>query len=162
MPSPPSHQARHFAGRLFVALSHFAVLPLLTGCMEVPPGFPEAGRAFSQEHYCPLDRVAVVEVDTMPPAPPRIARDPERFAIWRRRFTPGNWARHRVLVRGCEEGQLYSCWRFGAEVPASRQGRAHFETIGASCTEDEARMNSASPSRTPLPGDSPLVRGPGG
>jgi hypothetical protein len=156
MPSRSSRQSRDFAGGLLVALSHFAVLPLLAGCTLVPEGFPEAPRAFSQEHFCPLDRVAAVEVDTTPRAPPVIARDPERFAMWRRHFAPDYWARHRVLVRGCAEGQQYSCWRFGAEVPNARYGGTHRETIGASCTpdpkwQDDARGPDGLVSRSPPP-----------
>jgi hypothetical protein len=136
MPPPSSRESRRAARRPFAALSQFALLPLLAGCTTASGPFPEARHAFSSEHFCPLDRVAAVEMDTTPAAPPFIERDPERLAMWRRHFTPGRGARHRVLVRGCEEGQVYSCWWIGP-VPNARRGRTYYETIGASCVADE-------------------------
>ena len=134
--APPSRESRRLARRPFAALSRFAVLPFLAGCTTVPGPLHEARRAFSREHFCPLDRVAAVEMDTTPPAPPPIADDPERLALWHRHFAPGPRARHRVLLRGCDEGQRYSCWSFGTHVPYGRHGGTYFVTIGASCVAE--------------------------
>jgi hypothetical protein len=137
MPPPSSQEFRRLARGLFAALSRFAVLTFLAGCTMVPGPFTVARRAFSSEHFCPIDRIAAVEMDATPLAPPPIADDPERSVMWRRHFAPGHRGRHRVLVRGCEEGQMYSCWWFGAQVPNARHGGTHYETIGASCAAEE-------------------------
>jgi hypothetical protein len=127
--------------RGFVAL--VVVCLVLTSCAKGPSLHPAdvARASFSREHYCPLDRVHTEAFLDLPPAPPAIAADPERRAMWndahrgRVAAVVGGDGATPVMVRasGCNEASLYECHLEGGMVPARRRSR--YEHILTTCTE---------------------------
>jgi hypothetical protein len=101
-----------------IALGPFAAVvatPACTNASRPPPD--DARTTFATEHYCPAYRVGVQVVDTTPPAPPAIAADRERWAMWRDAALVRAREQHYLLARGCEEYAVYKCWYdYGREI----------------------------------------------
>jgi hypothetical protein len=120
-------------------LGPIAAALALAGCEVAPHGAAtedEARRQFAEAAYCPLDRVEAERVDGMAPAPPGIAKDPERMAMWRRSFQVRTdpRARQTIAVSGCGEHDTYACWDWVGDVPG-RHGKRRRVYIGTSCNE---------------------------
>jgi hypothetical protein len=110
------------------------LVPLLAllGCANAAPRLvygasgPEAVRQFSEEAYCPIERVHVRVVDpSAPPPPPAILRDPERLAMWdaaldRRGRKPD--VKRVVFTAGCGQSAEFTCWQDGRPASRGRRG----------------------------------------
>jgi hypothetical protein len=109
----------------------------LAGCAgrHGPPPVDQARLEFSREAYCPLRRVVAERVIAMPEAPPRIAADAERLAMWRAAHERAGLddPRQTIAVAGCGERATYACWAMTAREPAGRGMRTVY--VGASCSE---------------------------
>ena len=129
-------------GRLVRARGgHLVALLVVASCIPAAsrtPSVSEARSVFSREQYCRADRVVATRELTLGTPPAAVARDPERFAMWKAIETRRKISDERQIVRvdGCGEHAKYSCWDFKGEVP----GRRHrYEvTIGASCIDDQS------------------------
>jgi hypothetical protein len=91
----------------------------LVACTPVPLLSRMARTArqdFSEAHFCPAYRVGSRVADATPQAPERIARDPERLAMWRAAAARRAPERRLVHVRGCEENATYACWDEGGSA----------------------------------------------
>jgi hypothetical protein len=107
--------------QLLVAGSIAASLALV-GCHGAPLrsarlAVDDARWTFSTEHYCPVHRVAEQYIDSTPLAPPPIANDPERYALWHAAAQKRAGGQHYILVQGCEEQVMYKCWYDHAGEP---------------------------------------------
>jgi hypothetical protein len=115
-------------------------------CAEMSQGQgprEQARGMFSRDAFCPEPRVSAERVIPMPVAPPAIANDPERFAMWERTHEKlaDQDPRQTIAVSGCGEQTTYACWPVGGWV----EGRRHRQrvTIGYACigTGPEAASN---------------------
>jgi hypothetical protein len=112
-----------------------ALLSSGIGCTSVPleSAHQVARSEFSREHYCPIARVSAATTASSVVAPPAIARDPERLAIWtqRKRQTArepigqDGASPRMVLASGCGENVEYACyieggWETHRASPVSR------------------------------------------
>jgi hypothetical protein len=102
----------------------------------------QARRQFSEEAFCPEQRVVAERVIPIPAPPPPIANDPERLAMWRRAHEAHARAdpRQTIAVSGCGEQETYYCWDLGA--PRARhkgKGPTVFAYVGTSCNEAPRR-----------------------
>jgi len=103
----------------------FALIWMGVGCASVPDTAHEAARtAFSREHYCPVTRVKMATAAASVIAPPAIARDAERLAIWTERKRQSaresvgqdGASPRMVLASGCGEDAEYACFVEGGWV----------------------------------------------
>jgi len=96
---------------------------------------------FSHAHYCPLERVQTKLIENVPPAPPPIANDPARQAMWtyahrgaEAQSVGGNGATPMIVqASGCSENAVYLCRAEGGYVPGRRRYR--YELLFTVCTE---------------------------
>jgi hypothetical protein len=117
-------------------------LASLAACTAVPPPrLIAARRDFSHDHYCPLRRTSAVEVDVTPRAPPAIAADPERLALWRvvarDRMGEARW----LAVTGCDERAIYACYDVSLGPEPRRRGQR--AVTGAACLEERPPSENA-------------------
>jgi hypothetical protein len=84
-------------------------------------------------------------VDTTPEPPERIARDPERFAMWRTAAARRAPARRLVHVRGCEEEATYACWDGGAYGSRRAGHERRWMSLGAVCLDQSQSENTGAP-----------------
>jgi hypothetical protein len=125
--------------RIAGMLGPIAAALVLMGCEVAPHGAASADQArrdFSSAEFCPMDRVGAARLSPMPQAPPPIARDPERMAMWREKFEGhiDPKARQTIAVEGCGERATFACWDWVGDEPG-RRGRKRRVYIGTSCLE---------------------------
>jgi hypothetical protein len=103
----------------------------------MPPLSPadEARSLYSKKEFCPLHRVEAGTLVRMPTPPPKIAQDPERYAMWRaaqdRRLAAN--PRQLIAVSGCDEDTaLYECASLLARDTSGRH--ATWAYLGATCS----------------------------
>jgi hypothetical protein len=121
------------------ALGPIAAALVLAGCVAAPyraATINQARRQFASEAFCPVDEVTAERVSTVPPAPPAVARDPERMEMWRTAFGTqvDPTARQTIAVSGCGESETFVCWDWVGYEPG-RRGRRQLVYAGTSCNE---------------------------
>ncbi len=88
-----------------------AALLSLAACSSAPATSVRTARAqFSEENYCPLQRVEARMVETAKPSP-EVAADPERLALWNQESArrAGRQLEWRVRVEGCGHESDFVC-----------------------------------------------------
>jgi hypothetical protein len=131
--------ARRMVALALRALGPIAAAFALAGCVAAPyraGTIDQARRQFASAAFCPVEDVIAERVSTVPPAPPAVARDPERLEMWRRAFGTqvDPTARQTIAVSGCGESETLVCWdRVGYEP--GRRGRRQLVYAGTSCNE---------------------------
>jgi hypothetical protein len=96
---------------------------------------------FSHSHYCPLERVQARLIENVPPAPPPIANDPARQAMWtyehrgaEAQSVGGDGATPMIVqASGCDENAVFLCRAEGGYVSSRR--RVRYELLFTVCTE---------------------------
>jgi hypothetical protein len=125
-----------FESRPKLVLAFAAAASLLEGCARPASPVDEARAEFSATAFCPLHRVDAGVLVSIPAPPRKIARDPERYAMWRAAYERRGFASPRqiIAVNGCdEETVVYHCWPLLARESLGRRARSIY--LGATCSE---------------------------
>jgi len=94
-----------------VTATHAAVFAMATAGLTLGCSAESITRSrFVSDHYCPADRVTVIELapESPPAAPDTVASDPGRLAIWEEVHSRDVSTR-RFDVAGCGVHAVYSC-----------------------------------------------------
>jgi hypothetical protein len=131
-----SGMRRHAKSRLGSLLVLGLALVSLEGCaLHLSPA-DEARSQFSASTFCPLHRVEAGLLVSHPEPPPKIAHDPERYAMWRAAYErkASEKTRQLVAVSGCDEPTtVYVCSSLLARDTTGRRSRMVY--LGSTCNE---------------------------
>jgi hypothetical protein len=116
-----------------------ALAAALLGCgacaslKQGPDAAAQARWQFANDTFCPESRVTAQRVIPMPEPPPAIANDPERLAMWHRKYEAqaDQKRRRTIAVAGCGAQATYACWEFSGMTEGTRSPR--HVMIGSAC-----------------------------
>jgi hypothetical protein len=110
-----------------------------------------AAAQFERDDHCPVDNLEARRVVYVPPAPPEVASDPDRLALWENRWGQRAKTDPRLLVEvtGCGIHALYSCWEVAAlptfRSDPRRMGRGPKRVVvGATCLSENGYISAES------------------